>query len=124
MKILVDMNLAPRWCDVFRAEGWEVVHWAAIGRPDAPERQIMNWAARHGYMVFTHDLDFGAILAATSADAPSIIQVRTRDVLPEAIGAVVVRVIREHHEALARGALIVVDPQRQRVRILPLHPGD
>jgi predicted nuclease of predicted toxin-antitoxin system len=29
----------------------------------------MNWALTNGYIVFTHDLDFGAILAATQANA-------------------------------------------------------
>jgi len=35
-----------------------------------------------GGRVFTHDLDFGDILAATGAEAPSVIQVRTEDTTP------------------------------------------
>lgn len=36
-----------------------------------------------GYVVFTHDLDFGDILAATNADDPSVIQVRTQNLHEE-----------------------------------------
>ncbi len=42
----------------------------------------MEWAKTNSHIVFTHDLDFGAILAATNAIAPSVIQVRTQDVMP------------------------------------------
>jgi predicted nuclease of predicted toxin-antitoxin system len=31
MKILIDMNLSPSWCAVFRAEGWEAIHWSEVG---------------------------------------------------------------------------------------------
>jgi predicted nuclease of predicted toxin-antitoxin system len=37
----------------------------------------MNYAAVNGYTVFTHDLDFGAMLAKTGAKKPSVIQIRT-----------------------------------------------
>ena len=31
MKILIDMNLSPRWVEVFDDEGWESAHWSTIG---------------------------------------------------------------------------------------------
>jgi predicted nuclease of predicted toxin-antitoxin system len=37
--------------------------------------EIKSWARAHGAIVFTHDLDFGAMLAATKANAPSVIHV-------------------------------------------------
>ena len=40
----------------------------------------MAWAGEHGSVVFTHDLDFGSLLALTQAVGPSVIQVRTQDV--------------------------------------------
>lgn len=42
----------------------------------------MAWARANDYIVFTHDLDFGAMLALTNAESPSVIQVRTQDVTP------------------------------------------
>jgi predicted nuclease of predicted toxin-antitoxin system len=120
LKILIDMNLSPWWRTVFEAEGWEAVHWADIGEPGASDRQLMAWAADNGYLIFTHDLDFGAMLAATGAHGPSVVQVRAQDVLPDQLGPTVVKVICEQREALLAGALLIVDTQRARLRILPL----
>ena len=53
----------------------------------------MEYARNHDYIVFTHDLDFGTILAATNTDTPSVIQVRTKDTLPEVIGDLVCNMI-------------------------------
>jgi predicted nuclease of predicted toxin-antitoxin system len=78
MKIVIDMNLTPLWVDVLTKHGWQAVHWSSIGAPRAKDSEIMNWALTNGHIVFTHDLDFGAILAATQANAPSVIQVRTQ----------------------------------------------
>jgi len=70
--------------------------------------------------VITHDLDFSALLAYTEAVGPSVIQVRSQDVLPDAIGTDVVRVLREHHAALDQGAIVSIDELNSRVRVLPL----
>jgi len=80
----------------------------------------MDWAATHGYIVFTHDLDFGAFLAATGATGPSVIQLRDQDVFPDQLGATLVKVLHEQQDALLAGALLIVDAQRARLRILPL----
>ncbi len=44
------------------------------GPMNAPDKEIMDYATKHGHGVFTHDLDFGAILATTKADGPSVVQ--------------------------------------------------
>lgn len=80
----------------------------------------MAWAKNNGCWVFTHDLDFGAILAATGGLAPSVIQVRARDVMPDAIGKYVIDALEQFKDELTRGALVVVEPARARARVLPL----
>lgn len=50
----------------------------------------MTFARDNGYVVLTHDLDFGAILAATHGLKPSVVQIRSEDVSPEVIGKLVV----------------------------------
>ena len=89
MKILIDMNLSPEWVAVFKENGFEAVHWSQVGDQRASDRKIMQWARAKGHVVFTNDLDFGAILAATHAQGPSVIQVRTQDVTPEHLGPIV-----------------------------------
>jgi predicted nuclease of predicted toxin-antitoxin system len=81
---------------------------------------VLEWARDNGYVVFTNDLDFGAILAATRAAAPSVIQVRAQDMTPEHLSDLVVRALRQHEAILGRGALITIDEGRLRSRILPL----
>ena len=57
MKILIDMNLSPEWVQEFKLHNIEAVHWSSVGKFDAPDNLIMNWARQNNYIVFTHDLD-------------------------------------------------------------------
>lgn len=114
------MNLSPEWVSFFESNGLASRHWSVVGEVSAPDRVIMDFARENGYVVFTHDLDFGNILAVTSARGPSVIQVRTQDPTPEGVGAIVLSALREHSLRLEGGALVTVEPQRMRVRILPL----
>lgn len=74
----------------------------------------------NGHLLLTHDSDFGAILAASGANAPSVIQVRAQDLTPSHLAPLVLRVLSQFREVLARGALISVDDTSARTRILPL----
>jgi len=124
MKILIDMNLPPRWVQVFAKVGWEAVHWSQVGAPTASDREIMTWARENRYAVFTHDLDFSALLATTQGAGPSVIQVRTQNILPEATGKLVIDSLERFRSELDKGAIITIDPRRARVRILPLRGPD
>ncbi|PYR62942.1 MAG: hypothetical protein DMF88_26255, partial [Acidobacteria bacterium] len=83
IKLVVDVSLSPAWVDVFTKHGWSAIHWSTVGDPRAKDRMVMDWAREDASVVFTHDLDFGALLALTRASGPSVIQVRAQDVLPE-----------------------------------------
>ena len=120
IKIIVDMNLPPRWVTVLKNEGWDAVHWSSIGNPGANDTDIMRYAKNGGYAVLTHDLDFGAILAATGWNTPSVIQVRTQDVFPQAIGHLVIATIKQFSEEIKKGVLISINKNRSRARILPI----
>jgi predicted nuclease of predicted toxin-antitoxin system len=120
MKLLVDMNLSPVWLSVLQAAGHEALHWSTVGNPRAEDSEIMTWARRNGYVVFTHDLDFGALLAVTGAEGPSVIQIRTMDVTPETQSKRLLDALEQFKEHLADGALISIDESRERVRLLPL----
>lgn len=120
MKILVDMNLSPDWVTLLINHGITAVHWSTIGDPRAEDSAIMQWARTNGYMVFTHDLDFGATLALTQAQGPSVIQVRAQDVTAGHLGPAIIEVLKVNRSLLEKGCLIVIDETRSRVRILPL----
>jgi predicted nuclease of predicted toxin-antitoxin system len=120
MRILVDLNLSPRWVDALHAAGFDAAHWSTLGPLDAPDTAIMAYAEAGAWIVLTLDLDFGAILAATQGTGPSVVQIRADDVRPEAIGGHVIGAIRQMTAVLEQGALIAVEPSRTRVRFLPL----
>ena len=119
MKLLLDMNLPPRWVQFLASAGLESIHWVNVGEPTAKDSQIMEYARANGFIVFTHDLDFGALLAASQAVGPSVIQVRSQNVLPEAIGPLVLDAVRQFEQELLQGAIVTIDPYRLRARILP-----
>jgi len=120
IKIVIDMNLSYEWVAIFRSHGWQAVHWSSLGPPYTRDEVIMAWAVDNQHVVFTHDLDFGAILASTKASTPSVIQLRIQNIMPESLAETVVAVIYQFEEQLAQGALITVDHRKQRARILPL----
>lgn len=120
IKIVIDMNLSPDWVPLVQNAGWLATHWSTVGDPKATDRTIMDWAEANGYVVFTHDLDFGTILALTHKAGPSVLQVRGQDVLPDHMGDLVIAAIGQHESDLESGALVVVDESKNRVRILPI----
>jgi predicted nuclease of predicted toxin-antitoxin system len=97
MKLLIDMNLSPLWVEFLAGAGFVSIHWSAVGRPSAPDSEIAKHNLRQ----------------------PSVIQIRTQDVLPSAIGEIVLRALRACRLHLQEGALVTVDLNRQRIRLLP-----
>jgi len=120
IQILVDMNLSPHWIDELAALGFPSIHWSAVGDPKATDREIMDWARSNGYVVFTHDLDFGTMLALTHANGPSVVQIRGQDILPKSMAPVVLAALEQYESDLTTGALVVVEELKSRVRILPI----
>ena len=104
MKLLVDMNLSPRWVGLLADAGIDAQHWSTLGAGNAPDSEIMAYAKADDCVVLTHDLDFGAILAATLGSKPSVVQIRAEDVSPETIGRYVIAAVRQMAPELAQGA--------------------
>ena len=123
MRLLIDMNLSPTWVGIFADAGIQATHWSMIGRADAPDTEIMAWAAHHGCVVFTHDLDFGTILHVTGALKPSVVQIRAEDVRPATMGKYACAAILQTMDDLQRGALLAIDPRKNRIALLPLQKG-
>jgi predicted nuclease of predicted toxin-antitoxin system len=120
LKILIDMNLSPDWMLELSRHGWVSAHWSAIGDPQAKDSEIMEWARNNSHVVFTHDLDFGTMLALTHACGPSVIQVRGQNVLPDSMGQIVLAALKQHELDLTAGAIVVVDELVCRVKVLPI----
>ena len=119
MKVLVDMNLSPRWIPFLRDAGWEATHWSVVGKAEASDSQIMAFAAANDYVVLTNDMDFAAILAASHDKKPSVAQIRAQDLSPDVIGVQIVAALRHAQAELEKGALLTIESDRTRLRVLP-----
>lgn len=114
------MNLSPGWTAFFLSNDIIAVHWSSVGKATDPDSLIFEYARDNQFVVFTNDLDFGAILAATNAQYPSVFQVRTQNLLPEIIGNTVVECLRQYRNYLEEGSLVTLLGEKSKVRILPL----
>lgn len=123
MKLLLDMNLPPSLTATLRSAGFSAVHWSEVGDPRAADTIVLAWAQTNGHVLVTHDLDFGALLAAGGQRTPSVLQLRTADLAPDVYVPLLIAALHQTAEALADGALVTVSPSESRVRILPLRRG-
>ena len=114
------MNLSPSWVERLVRHGFEAVHWSTIGAATAPDVEILTWANEHEFVLITNDLDFSAILAASAGASPSVVQIRTQDLLSDEAVSTVARALDAHREDIERGALLSIDEGGTRVRMLPL----
>ena len=122
LKLLIDMNLSPRWIEALADAGIEARHWSKVGEGAASDREVFQWARRHGSVLLTHDLEFSRILALTGGLSPSVVLLRTHRLLPSDSATTLVKVLRRHAAEIETGAVVVVSPDHYRVRLLPLRP--
>jgi predicted nuclease of predicted toxin-antitoxin system len=114
------MPLSPELAQWLRAEGHDAVHANELSMNRSPDAEILQAAARGGFVVITADLDFPRLLAKLGSTGPGLILLRggnyseaeSRDGVrrrPDVIA----------HAELPR-SIVVVDSERIRRRWLPL----
>jgi predicted nuclease of predicted toxin-antitoxin system len=120
LNLLLDMNLVHEWQHALGRHGFNVRHWRDIGDISAPDAEILRWAREHEDVVITKDLDLPQLLFAARARKPSVVLLRIRDTLNRGVILKVCAFLKELHERLEEGCLVVIDEQRARVRPLPI----
>jgi predicted nuclease of predicted toxin-antitoxin system len=121
MRLLIDMNLTPRWVRHLRDAGHECAHWSECGPPSASDATICRYARDHSFVLLTNDLDFPRILAFTSEARPSVILLRGEPLVPELRGAALLNAMRDCAAELDGGAILTLEwSDRPRARLLPL----
>lgn len=86
----------------------------------ASDPEILEKAKDTKSIVLTCDLDFGEILSASGEDCPSVIFLRLENETPEHVNKRLKQVLTESVEALIKGAIVVVEEGRHRIRKLPI----
>ncbi|MFK7860943.1 MAG: DUF5615 family PIN-like protein [Granulosicoccus sp.] len=100
--------------------GIDAVHCAYVADPCAPDSLLASNVLANDLVVLTQDRDFGAVLAASGDSGSSVVQIRAGDTSPESIKQQVISALEQFSDEIKVGALITVDIDRSRVRLLPI----
>ena len=120
VRFVADMGVSLRVVEWLRRRGEDVVHLREQGLQRMPNGEIFAKATSEGRAVLTFDLDFGEIVALSRGARTSVVVFRLRDTRTEHVIARLERVLAESSEALAQGAVVIVEDGRHRVRLLPV----
>ena len=121
VRFLLDENLSPRVCPHLEQAGHDAVHVRDLGLRSAPDDVILATAHDQQRILISSDADFGALLAHSKASQPSLIFLRRqRERRAAEVAALVVANLGSVAEELQSGAIVVIDDQRIRVRVLPI----
>jgi predicted nuclease of predicted toxin-antitoxin system len=120
LKVIIDVNLSAVWTKYLQGRGHEAQHWSALGEHNASDRVIMAYAAEHGAVILTGDMDFAEIHAFENSIKPSVIQIRAKDLLPPVQGPLVARALTIGASDLMLGAVVTIKGTRMRIAKLPI----
>lgn len=123
MRFLVDNALSPIVGEELSSAGHDAVHVRDLGMAAASDGEIFDRAAEEGRIVISADTDFGTLLAARKQNAPSVILFRHGSQHRPADQVTLLRAnLPQLQQALEAGSLVVLTPDRVRIRALPLIP--
>ncbi|MEO0015040.1 MAG: hypothetical protein RLZZ535_3429 [Cyanobacteriota bacterium] len=120
MKFLADMGISPRTVEKLRREGYDAVHLVEEKLEKLEDREILAKAREEGRIILTVDLDFGYLLAVSSAVLPSVVLFRLGNESREVIEEYLDDVLSQFSEELDAGAIISVKENGFRLRTLPI----
>jgi predicted nuclease of predicted toxin-antitoxin system len=122
VKFVVDQNVSPLVAAGLREAGHDAVHTGDLGLQQASDTVVLARASHDGRIVISADTDFGTLLAASRADGPSVVLIRRpSDRSARQVLALILANLDAAADAIADGAIVVLEAERVRVRRLPLY---
>jgi predicted nuclease of predicted toxin-antitoxin system len=123
MRFLIDNALSPVVAEGLRQADHDALHVRDLGLAVADDVTIFEHAERDQRVIISADTDFGTILAVRNTAMPSVILFRgatTRN--PSSQVKLLLANLGEIAPSIERGAVVVLEPQRIRIRTLPISP--
>lgn len=120
MRLLVDESLSHRVAAFLTDAGHDAVHVRELDLLGARDEEVLAAAHQERRMVVSADSDFGTLLALSAASAPSVLFLRRPDRRAEQRAAAITDALEVAGDELEQGAIAVVEPDRVRLRRLPV----
>jgi predicted nuclease of predicted toxin-antitoxin system len=100
-----------------RDAGFDVER-SADTHPGAPDREVLDLAARERRILLTEDTDFGELAVRLKLPAPGIVRIDLKTLSRDAQAARVVETLARLGDEIS-GAIVSIEPSRTRIRRLP-----
>ncbi|MGO9129830.1 MAG: DUF5615 family PIN-like protein [Bryobacteraceae bacterium] len=118
--MLLDQGVPRDAASRLRESVYECTHVGEIGMSGAADHDILAWAVRQHATIVTLDADFHAILAVSTASAPSVIRMRMQGLDANAVVEIARKVLAAFQADLARGSLVTVKAHKITCHKLPI----
>ncbi|WP_330203192.1 DUF5615 family PIN-like protein [Cyanobacterium sp. DS4] len=120
IKLLLDQGLPRSSAQMLSQRGIDTIHVADIGYSTAEDEEILARAKQEKRTVVTLDADFHTLLALSQATSPSVIRIRIERLKAVAMSELLLSILPQCQDDLLKGAVVTVDANRIRLRLLPL----
>jgi len=120
MKILADMHISPITVHFLKTLGHNAIRVNEILPSNSSDRTIVETAKKKQRVIITQDLDFSEIISLSGEKVPSLISLRLSSSRIEYINNRLEKVLPEIVSDVEKGAIIVVEDNRIRLRPLPI----
>ena len=120
MTFFLDINIPRSFADFIEKKGHKAIIGAKAGFHGKSDWEICQFAAENNCIIVTHDLGYGELLAVSGASKPSVIIFRVQPLTPQTLEDTFWHAFRAASNELTRGAVVVIEKNKYRLRRLPI----
>jgi predicted nuclease of predicted toxin-antitoxin system len=120
VRFLADMGVARSVVAWLRQNGHDATHLDEQGLGSLGDDEVFAKASAERRIVLTFDLDFGEIVAVSRGMPAGVVLFRLRDARTSRVIERLRQCLSDAGPTLEKGAIVVVDDSRIRIRRLPV----